>query len=148
MPNQSVEEFLSGGGSPVAKFPTPGTTVKGSVVEAVVSQQTDIDGTLKTWDDGNPRMQLVVTLATDERDSSIENDEGTRRVFVKGQMLAAVKDAIKTAGAKTLEAGGTLAVQYKEDGEQKRAGFNPPKLYIAQYKAPDAAAAVSVDELL
>lgn len=143
----TVEDFLSSGGAPAAKFPTPGTTIKGTVESAVVSQQTDIDGSLKTWDDGNPRMQIVVTLATDERDDTIENDDGSRRVFVKGQMLTAFKDALRTAGAKAPEVGGTLAIQYKEDGEQKRAGFNAPKIYVAQYKGPEAAT-VSVDELI
>jgi hypothetical protein len=147
MTTQTVEDFLSGGGAPTAKFPTPGTLVKGTVQSAVVSQQTDIDGTLKTWDDGNPRMQIVVTLATDDRDASIDNDDGTRRLFIKGQMLSALKDALRIAGVKTLEEGGTLGVQYKEDGEQKRAGFNAPKVYVAQYRAP-VASSVSVDELI
>lgn len=141
----SVEDFLSTGGAPVAKFPTPGTTVKGTVESAVVSQQTDIDGTPKTWDDGNPRMQIVVTLQTDER--TLDDDDGKRRVFVKGQMLTALKDALRVAGAKSPEVGGTLAIQYKEDGEQKRAGFNAPKIYVAKYKAPEASS-VSVDELI
>lgn len=145
----SVEDFLTGSGAPSAKFPTIGTTVKGTVVDAVVSQQTEMgSGTPKTWDDGNPMMQLVVTLATDERDVGIEGDNGHRRVFIKGQMRSAVAEAVKTAGAKAIEQGGILAIQYKEDGEQKKPGFNAPKVYQAQYRAPAATAAVSVDELI
>jgi hypothetical protein len=145
--DENVDGFLSGGGAPSAKFPTIGTTVKGEVVSATVSQQTDIDGTPKTWDDGNPRQQLVVTLATDERDPEVEGDEGHRRLFVKGQMLAALKDALRTAGVKTLAEGGTLAVQYQLDGEQKKAGFTAPKVYVARYRAP-AAEAVVVGDLI
>jgi hypothetical protein len=143
----TVESFLSGGGAPTAKFPTKGVTIKGTIEDLAVTQQTDLNGNPLEWDDGNPRMQLVVTLATDERDAAIDDDDGKRRLFVKGGMRTAVKDALKLAGAKTLEVGGTLAVQYKDDGEPPRAGFNAPKIYVAQYKAP-AADAVSVDELI
>jgi hypothetical protein len=148
--DQGVEDILNAGGAPSAKFPTVGTTIKGTIETAVVSQQQDFTtGEPKVWKDGNPAMQIVVTLATDERDAEIENDDGTRRLFVKGQMLSALKDALKTAGVKTLEVGGTLAVQYKSDGERSDPKFNPPKVYVAQYKAPEAAAAaVVVDELI
>ncbi len=144
----SVEGFLSGGGAPSAKFPTPGTTVKGTVEEAAVSQQTDLDGKPKFWDDGNPRQQLVVTLNTDERDSTIDDDNGARRVFIKGQMLTALKDALKKAGVKSIEVGGTLAVKYTEDGVPTKTGFNAPKLYVAQYKPPVSVITPDVDELL
>jgi hypothetical protein len=148
MTTMSVQDFLSGGGAPVAKFPNIGSIVKGTVEEAAVTQQTDFaTGIPTTWDDGSPRMQLVVTLSTDERDDAINDDKGQRRVFIKGQMLTAVKDAVRAAGAKSLEVGGTLAVQYKSDGEPPKAGFHAPKIYAAQYKA-GAAASISVDDLI
>jgi hypothetical protein len=146
---QTVEDFLSGGGPPSAKFKDIGTTVKGIVESANVSQQTDFaTGAPKTWDDGQPMMQLVVVLQTDDRDAEVEDDDGKRRLFVKGQMRSAVIEALKAAGTKAIEPGGTLAVRYAEDGEQKRAGHNAPKVYVAQYRAPAAEAAVTVDELL
>jgi hypothetical protein len=148
MTTTSVEDFLAAGGAPAAKFPSIGTTIKGIVESSVVSQQTDIStGKPKCWDDGNPRMQIVITLATDERDVAIDNDDGHRRLFVKGQMLTALKDALRTAGVTAPEVGATLAVQYREDGEQKTAGFSAPKLYGAQYKSA-AASVVSIDELI
>ncbi len=144
----SVDGFLSGGGAPSAKFPEPGATIKGTIEDAVVSQQTDLDGKPKTWDDGNPRQQLVVTLATDERDSAIDDDSGSRRVFIKGAMLTALKDALKKAGVKSIEVGGTLAIKYTEDGTPTKVGFNAPKLYVAQYKPPVSVITPDVDELL
>ena len=121
--------------------------MKGTIEAAQLSQQTDMDGKPKTWDDGNPRMQVVVTLSTDERDSSLDDDDGTRRVFIKGQMLTALKDALKKAGARNLDVGGTLAVKYVEDGQPTKAGFNAPKVYVCQYKAP-AVSALDVEDLL
>jgi hypothetical protein len=135
----SVNDFLMGGGAASAKFPTVGTIVKGKITASEVTQQTDFStGKPKFYDDGKPMNQIVVTLATDERDSSVEDDDGSRKLYVRGQMLAAVRDAVKETGSK-LDIGGTLAVQYIEDKPSSK-GF-PQKIYKAQYKAPDPTAA-------
>ncbi|WP_405695210.1 hypothetical protein OHA99_09265 [Streptomyces coelicoflavus] len=129
--------LMGGGGAPTAKFPTPGTTVGGRITESPkVEQQRDIQsGEAKFWSDGNPMMQMVVTVQTDERDPAIEDDDGRRRIFVKGQMKNAVADAVRQAGAKGLEVGGTLHVRYTHDGEPKQRGFSAPKQYAAKYVA-------------
>lgn len=97
--------------------------------------------------------RLVVDIATVEGVSCNVSDAGTRRpavvgeevmVWVKpGQQARALRDALATAGAPGLEVGGTLALRYEKNGEQKKPGFNPPKLFVAQYEAPVAAVAVS-----
>jgi len=127
--------LMGGGGAPTAKFPTPGTVVGGRITEQpTVEQQRDIQtGEKKFWADGNPMMQLVVTVQTDQRDPSIEDDDGRRRIFVKGQMKNAVADAVRAAGAKGLEVGGTLHVRYTHDGTPKQRGFSAPKQYAAKY---------------
>lgn len=133
----AIEGFLSSSGAPAAKFPSIGTVVKGTIVTADMAQQTDMKTQApKTWPDGKPMMQIIVTLSTEERDSSIDDDDGTRRVFIKGGMLNALREALKVAGVKGLEVGGTLAIKYTEDGQRTQPGFNPPKKYTAQYKAP------------
>jgi hypothetical protein len=133
------DDLLMGGGAPTCSFPEIGTTWKGEVVDKRTEQQRDFDtGKPLTWDDGNPRLQVVITLQTDERDPKIAGDDGRRRLFVKGQMLSAVRKAVSDAGAPTVELGGTLAVQYTGDGEASRRGMNPPKHFVAQYRAPVA----------
>lgn len=133
----NVDEILSGG-APTAKFPTVGTVIKGTIVSVEKSQQTDMDtGTPKTWDNGDPMWQWVFTLQTDQRDADIADDDGQRRVFAKGQMKAAVDDAIRKSGQKSgTIVGGKLAVKYASDGEPKKRGWNPPKIYSAQYQPP------------
>ncbi|MGP4084146.1 hypothetical protein [Streptomyces sp. KR55] len=133
--------LMGGGGAPTAKFPTPGTVVGGPITEQpTVEQQRDIQtGEKKFWSDGNPMMQMVVTVQTDQRDPAIEDDDGKRRIFVKGQMKNAVADAVRATGARGLEVGGILRVRYTHDGEQKQRGFNPPKQFEAHY-TPAAAA--------
>jgi hypothetical protein len=132
----NANDFLMGGaGAPSAKFPTVGTSHGGRITEQpTVEQQRDFQtGNPKFWDDGNPMMQLVVTIQTDERDPSVENDNGRRRIFVKGQLKTAIQEAVRSAGARGLEVGGHLTVTYTHNGEVKKAGFNPPKLFTAVY---------------
>ncbi|MFJ8995556.1 hypothetical protein ACIRQH_34770 [Streptomyces sp. NPDC102279] len=131
----SADDFLLGGSVPSAKFPTLGASVSGRITERpTVEQQTDFTtGELKFWDDGKPQLQLVVTLATEQRDPENAEDDGTRRVYVKGQMKNAVAQAVRSAGARGLEVGGTLTVTYSADGVAKNPRFNAPKNFTAQY---------------
>lgn len=138
MTNNDSYSFLAGGGSPAAKFLAHGDTVGGTITtEPEVQQQRSIeDGTPLTWSDGNPRMQMVVTVQTSLRDPSIEDDDGKRRIFVRGQMRNAVQQAVLATGAKGLDVGGTLTVTYTGDGERKNPAYTPPKLYQATYSKP------------
>jgi hypothetical protein len=131
-----ADQFLMGGVTS-AKFDNINDSITGTISEPPeVRQQTDIDTKLPmTWPDGRPMMQLVVTLQTDLRNDA--DDDGLRRIYVKGKsMTGAVRDAVRKAGAKGLEVGGRLQVVYVGDGEVKKRGFNPPKLYLAQYARP------------
>lgn len=141
-----ANDFLMGGGGASAKFDAIGDTITGTIVSTEVRQQTDIgDGKPLVWDDGSPRMQLVVTLATDARDDT--DDDGRRNLYVKGSkapgsqsMHDAVRAAVQAAGAKGLEPGGTLTVTYVGDEPSKTRGFSPRKRYQATYAKPDHAA--------
>lgn len=141
-----ANDLLMGGGAPSAKFPTIGTTVVGTITEKPEVQQVrDFStGEPQFWSDGKPKQQIVVTLATEERDPQISDDNGDRRVFIKGAMVKAVREAVKRSGSRGLEVGGRLEVTYTGDGERK-GNLNPPKLYSAVYTPP---AAASVDDVL
>lgn len=143
-------DFLMASGTRSFKFDTLNATAKGTIVSLDMQQQRDIKtGQPKFWDDQKtqPMMQLRVVLATEERDG--DDDNGQRAIYVKGNMQQAVRDAIKATGADKIEEGGTLAVQYYDNGQATTVGFNPPKLYKAQYKPPSVTpAAVAVDDLI
>lgn len=145
----TANEVLMGGGIPAAKFEKPGDSVTGTIdAEPQARQQTDFTtGEPLTWPSGDPRMQVVVTLATGQRDPSVEDDDGLRAVYIKGKSLtAAVREAIRKTGAKGLEKGGRLTVIYTQDGPVEKRGLNPPKLYSASYTPPSAAAVSAVLE--
>lgn len=137
---QDPNDFLMGGGVPSASFLRIGDSVTGTITETpTLQQQRDFTtGEPKVWDDGNPMMQLVVTLQTDQIDHQIEDDDGRRRVYLKNNSKKAVSDAVRKAGAKGLSIGGRLTMTYTANGEAAKKGINPPKLYAAEYVAPEA----------
>ena len=111
--------FLMGGGAKSAKFDNEGDKVVGTILDMQVKQQTDIKtGAPRTWDNGDPMMQLVVTLQTDARDD--EDDDGQRTLYVKGQMQRAVQDAVRKAGARGLAEGGRLGVKFVSTAEDRK----------------------------
>jgi hypothetical protein len=133
-----IDEEVSGLLSPsirTAKFDTVGRVYKGTVLAARARQVTDMQtGQPQFWPNGDPRKEVLIDLQTDERDS--EDDDGVRRVYVKGGMVAAVREALAAAKVKSLEVGGKLSIKYTGDGEATQRGFNPPKLYAAKYEPP------------
>lgn len=140
--------FLMSSGTKSFKFEAEGDTVKGTIVNLEMQQQRDFKtNELKVWDDGKPMMQLRLVLATDLHEN--DDDNGQRAVYVRGQMQQAVREAIKNAGATSIEEGGTLAVKYEGDGTASNPKFNAPKLYRAEYKAPEAEpVVVTADSLI
>lgn len=139
------DDFLLGGGgkSAFSKDDPIGTTITGTIAfPPSVQQQTDIQsGDPLTWNNGDPKEQLVVTLQTDQRDD--EDDDGQRKLYVKGSKKAgtkslhdAVASAVKAAGAKGLAVGGTLTVQLVGTEPSATRGFSDRKLYAAKYVAP------------
>ncbi|MFC3980194.1 hypothetical protein [Streptosporangium jomthongense] len=134
--------FLMGGGIPSAQFPNQafGTTVSGPITTPpTVEQQKDLDsGEPKVWSDGKPMMQMVVTVQTSLRDPQIVDDDGQRKFYIKAKLLDAVRTAVRQSGARGLEVGGVLSITYVADGEVKKRGHNPPKIYTATYMPPSA----------
>lgn len=129
-------EYLMSAGVPSAKFPDIGTKVEGRILRYELTQQKDLDGNLKTFDSGEPMMQIVFTLDTGVIDPDIEGDDGTRKVYAKAQMLQAVREAVKKTGHRGRLTGGILGVKYVRDGEATKRGFNAPKIYAAKFEAP------------
>lgn len=132
------DEALGLDRAPTATFPELGATISGTVVGKLTAQQTDMDtGKPLTYDDGHPRLQVIVTLQTSLNDGDIVDDDGRRRLFVKGDMTRAVRDAVKATGRRKLDLGGELSVTWADEGVAPRKGLNKPKLYEAKYLAPE-----------
>lgn len=119
-----------------AKFPKVGARVGGRVTEnAREVQQRDFDsGELLFWDDGKPRMQLVVTVATDGADPADPDDDGERAIYIKGQMLQATRVACKKAKKFAIEEGDFFAVTFvEEEPLPKGKKGHPKKVYEVEF---------------
>ena len=139
---QDANTFLMGAGGRSAKFEQHKDEIDGIVVSSELRQQTKYGTSeLKFWDDGNPMMQMVVTLQI-TGDAMDEDDDLLRKVYVRGQMQEAVKAAVVKAGETGLDVGGRLFVRYVSDAEPLKPGFNGAKQFIAKYAPPDRSVAV------
>ena len=96
----AIADALASGGS-YLKWEHPGTTYTGIITDVAMRQSRKYESTdLDTWEDGTPKMQIVITLATDYRDQAQQDDDGTRMASINlwsGQKKALVA-ACKAAG--------------------------------------------------
>jgi hypothetical protein len=126
MSDDFMESTAGGPKLPALKFAKVGDTHTGVVTEVTKLEDRDPAGTPKLYDNGDKRYVFVFTLDT---------PTGASNLWVRGQMVKAVREAAEKAGVKTL-VGSTLSVRYTGDGEKKSAAFNAPKLYAAKVDAP------------
>ena len=130
---ENVDDLL-GSRSPAVKFPEIGASVDGVILSMTRGIQRDLDGTVKTWDDGSPRIQAILTLQTKLAED--ETDDGERRLFVKGMMVAAMREAMKAAKVKGPRPGGHLVVTFTGEAKPTAKGRNPAKLFTVTYEPP------------
>lgn len=133
--------FFSGGAKGITWPDRPdvpgGRTVVTGVIETVHDPEPVIDMVT-----GNPtdKMQVRIVLKTEERDPTEPDDDGRRTLYVKSWMRGAVGEALRKAGAKEPQVGGTLSVQFVGLIPAERPGLNPGKKFAATYSAPASAA--------
>ena len=148
-----VDAFLFGGAKAFS-FANIGDSVEGEIIAAQTQQQRSIEGQAMTWDNGEKRMQLVVTLQTALRES--DNDDGIRMIYAKGgkhdvakgegqSMRDAIASAVRAANQTRLEVGGMLVVAFTGEAPAKR-GYNAAKLYTAGYRAPKPGVSLASDD--
>lgn len=143
----STKELLAQGASgATAKFDTLGRSYAGTVVGASVRQATDFDdNTPKVWPDGNPVLQLVITLATNERDPQTVDDDGHRNVYVRwyGTTRNNLQAAVQAAGVDDIEPGGHLTATFAQEIPSKKG--NPAKVLDFVYRPPSATRSLLAD---
>lgn len=140
-PMTTEELFASSGGGAKLhfnKYSQVGDAVEGTVLHSAVQQARDFDtNDPKFYDDGNPMQQLVITLQTRLRDRSIEDDDGTRRVFLRwwGTDRANTIAAVQRAGDKFVRDGSWMKITFSGFGEAV-GKKSPPKIYTVEYRQP------------
>ncbi|MFI8593757.1 hypothetical protein ACIGCK_04915 [Microbacterium sp. NPDC078428] len=122
------------------KFDTVGASVTGTVKSAPRERQQTKYGTQEPdfWPNGDPKMQILVDLQTDQRVDA--TDDGERTLYVASKnMKRAIGEAIRAAGAADILPGGVLTVTYIGNDPASKNPANPAKLYQAKYTAPTSA---------
>jgi hypothetical protein len=162
-------DLNSGGGNPSFSFgpqgSQPGASVTGTVVDLAEVQQRNFDTKEpETWDNGDPKMQIRLTLQTELRDPNIPNDTGIRDVYLRGRKrphdngakstICAALDAVRAATGDTKMArGARFAIQwvsgmgFSGDPRNYQASYAPPALDLGgQQSAAQAPAQVQAQQ--
>lgn len=147
--NSSLSLTDLGGGSGKSWSPEVGDKISGVIIGITREQQTDFQtGAPLSWSNGDPRMQTVVELQTDERVD--DDDDGVRSLWLKGGKNfeaasgsghsgeVALAMAAKEAGADSIDEGARLQVVCSGLAKPTTRGFQPAKLYSMKYEAPKA----------
>lgn len=128
--------LLSSGASS-AKFPSIGARVGGRVVKDAEERQVRnfTTGQLEVWDDGNPKMQLVITVDTGYIDPSVPDDDGLRSIYVKGKSISDLRQVTRKLRVNSIKEGGIFFATYVRN--EPTAG-QPRKVYDFEYEPPVA----------
>ena len=107
-----------------------GDAFTGTITDLRTVQVRSYDsGEPEFWDDGKPKLQIEVTLATEYLDSGVEEDDGTRRVYLFGQKLSAAKLEMKSKGIAKLEKGMGFTITFAGEKPASNKKYNNVKLY-------------------
>ncbi|MFQ6229935.1 hypothetical protein [Nocardia sp. NPDC002869] len=120
--------------SAFGKNDRPGATVTGLVLSQELTSQKDPKTGKPKLRGGQEVMQLEVVILTEQRTDA--DDDGARKLFVRGNLQKAIKAAILAAGDDDLRNGARISVQYTGTGQAFSADYAPPKLYRAKYEPP------------
>jgi hypothetical protein len=145
-----ASDLLVGSSVPTLSFKDTrvGEGYEGTVVSARTVQVRNYEDPTKLeyWDDGKPKLQIEVTLATDYADPTDPDDDGQRRVFLFGQKLRAAQDEFRKKGLKKLEAGFHFKIKLVGTKPSQNKRYNDVKLY--EIEIDPASSNAAVDALL
>ena len=119
------DAFMESQSFPAVKFTDPGQTVIILVENVERKNDTAPDGTQKTWPNGDPMHVFVFTGNVDGE---------TMSLWVRGNLVTALREAVKEAGLKTV-VGAELTITYTGDGTPPSRGMNAPKLFSVEVTA-------------
>jgi hypothetical protein len=126
------DRLMSAGGSRFHKWGEEiGAAIEGTVVSAEYRQATKFGTTEPdTYPDGNPKMDLHLTIATAAR-SDDEDDDGTRIVALSYRLQKQLSKLLKDQGVR-LQVGGVFAMKWTSG----RGTSSSPREFAMAYKAP------------
>ncbi|MFE7797017.1 hypothetical protein [Nocardia sp. NPDC057440] len=132
--NRSADDLLFGGGAPSVSFRNIGDSIEGTVVVKDTAHKTTF-GTrdLEYYEDGSPKLQVVLTLQTTLRDPEKVSDDGQRRLFFPPQMKNELGRVLREMGVKSLPLGTWIRVTHTHQTPSKG---QPRKEYKVEVRLP------------
>lgn len=134
--------LLGKSGPPAAKFTNIGDEIEGTLVEKDTQHKTEYnknpnaEKVFKYFKSGDPVIELILTLQTDQTDPTIEGDKGVRRVFVSYAMQQELQRAVAEAGIKrSLPLGSHIKIKHTHTSPSMGGGQDR-KEYKIVVKAP------------
>jgi hypothetical protein len=128
--------FSAGGGPATAKLSRPGDTAEGIIYKMDRLAETDDDGNVVMDPRTNkPKPLLVFHLITKQRNPEVEDDDGTRRLWAKGNLLWSIQNALREQGLKP-RLGGMLRSRVDSLKPNTNPKRKPMKQHVSQYWAP------------
>ena len=126
-----------------AKFERPGDRISGIIEKVTANQVRDFNTKQPAfWQDGSPKLQVLVTINTGVTDPNVEDDDGYRTVYIKGwgEQRRAWLDAIRRAGlhkASDIKPGDRFTAVFTGYGQSSN-GMQPPKVmeYTIEHQSP------------
>ena len=135
MSDVTTDAFTKVSGGASASFTEKGKWVSGVITDVGEKQETAFGtGDPITWKDGSPKMQMVVTIQTDERDPANADDDGKRVIYCKWGQTVAIGDAIKKSAYQGPMVGAKLGLRWS--GDEDTGKGNPLKLWEALFEPP------------
>lgn len=129
----SFEALLAGGEGVTLKPTTIGETLGGVIVAAESRQVMDYSTQEpKTWKDGKPQIQIVITVTTGNKTDDGEDELGKIYIKTWGEQKQALLAAIRDTGLDAdhaLAPGNTMTVTYRGEKPNENPRFNAVKLY-------------------
>jgi hypothetical protein len=125
-----------------------GDAVVGRIITLKERAQTEPGtGKVVTFNDGSPRMQLVVTVRPDDGSDDVTlYAKGGKFTAAQGNgqaMRTAIESAARDSGADSIAEGARLGIAFTGLSEAKP-GLSPAKLFTAQYEAPSSSVPVDL----
>lgn len=125
-----------------------GDSIEGLIVRAGREQMRDFDtGALMEWDNGEPRLESVVVIASDLRRDDIVDDTGERALHLRGGKPeiakgsgsigeTALKNAMRESGLR-VEPGMYCKAEITGMAKPTGRGRNPSKLWTITLSKPE-----------
>lgn len=132
-----ADSLTLGGGIKSVSLPNIGDSIEGYIIAKDVVQEKEYSNDpsdppkYKTFDDGSPIPQLVLTLQTTLREDT--DDDGKRKVYFKRDWRKELSRVLRDAGEKTIPIGGW--VRLLRDRDEPGKGPIPKKMVRIDFRA-------------